>query len=370
MDQNISLPNDERIILTLRSLYAKYGYRPYRMSKFEEYDLYVRNKDFLVSDSVLTFTDRDGRLRALKPDVTLSIIKNTRDCGGALKRLCYDENVYRVPKGSRSFREQMQVGLELIGALDLCGVSEVLWLAAESLASLEPDFVLDVSHLGFAEAAAALLPAGKARDAFLKCIADKNFHEAAALADEYAPDSALTDSVRALTSLSGPAPEVLAAAKALGGKLGCPEAARELETVLSVFADTPFADRVRLDLSVFGDMNYYNGIVFRGFLRDVAAPVLSGGQYDRLMRKMRRTDRAAGFAVFLDLLERLNETAPRPDADVLLLYPASAAPAELRRAVDSLRAEGLSVYAAREEDAAVSCLRTAELSRGEVIFRD
>ena len=48
--------------LSLRALYSEYGYRQYKMSKFEEYELYLRNKDFLVSDNVITFTDTDGRL--------------------------------------------------------------------------------------------------------------------------------------------------------------------------------------------------------------------------------------------------------------------------------------------------------------------
>ena len=69
----------ERTSLSLRSLYKKYGYLPYKMSKFEAYDLYVRNKDFLRSDGVITFNDTDGKLLALKPDVTLSIIKNGSD---------------------------------------------------------------------------------------------------------------------------------------------------------------------------------------------------------------------------------------------------------------------------------------------------
>ena len=47
------LKNDERAVYKLRSLYRKYGYMPFKMSKFEEYELYVRNKDFLVSDRII-----------------------------------------------------------------------------------------------------------------------------------------------------------------------------------------------------------------------------------------------------------------------------------------------------------------------------
>ena len=114
-----SLPkNSEEVLASLRALYRRYGYSHYKMNKFEEYDLYANNKNFLISDSVITFTDGNGKLLALKPDVTLSIVKNSKDDGANLQKLCYNENVYRVAKGSRNYKEIMQVGLECIGAVD------------------------------------------------------------------------------------------------------------------------------------------------------------------------------------------------------------------------------------------------------------
>jgi ATP phosphoribosyltransferase regulatory subunit len=96
--------------MSLRALYRRYGYVQYKMSKFEEYDLYVRNKSFLASEQIITFTDISGKLMALKPDVTLSIIKNTKDCDGSLYKYFYNENVYRLSHTSREFKERMQVG--------------------------------------------------------------------------------------------------------------------------------------------------------------------------------------------------------------------------------------------------------------------
>ena len=97
LNENI-LKNDEKAIYNLRSLYRRFGYSRFKMSKFEEYDLYVRNKDFLISDGIITFTDTNGRLLALKPDVTLSIIKNAKDIKGQVEKLYYNENVYRISK--------------------------------------------------------------------------------------------------------------------------------------------------------------------------------------------------------------------------------------------------------------------------------
>ena len=129
------LKSEERAILALRSIYKNYGYLPFKMSKFEEYDLYVGNKDFLVSDRVITFNDTDGRLLALKPDVTLSIIKHTTDEVGVKQKVYYNENVYRVSGATGQFKEIMQMGLESIGDIDVTDIFEVVSLALKSLSA-------------------------------------------------------------------------------------------------------------------------------------------------------------------------------------------------------------------------------------------
>ena len=105
------------------------------------------------------------------------------------------------------------------------------------------------------------------------------------------------------------------------------------------------SDGLILDLSVLGDMRYYNGVAFRGFVRGVSASVLSGGQYDRLLGRMGKKGRAVGFACYLDLLERLVGSGRGVDADVLLLYDEHDAPERVAAAVRSLVGEGLSVSA-------------------------
>ena len=51
------LKNEEKAVFALRKLYRQYGYLPYKMSKFESYEYYIQNKDFLVSDRFITFND-------------------------------------------------------------------------------------------------------------------------------------------------------------------------------------------------------------------------------------------------------------------------------------------------------------------------
>lgn len=139
--------NTESIKNSLCDLFRSYGYSRFKVNKFEEYDLYAQNRSFLTSKQFITFSDTDGRLMALKPDVTLSIIKNI-SASDKLRKLYYTESVYRVPEGGDGFREITQTGLEYIGSLSSAAVAEVLNLAARSLEQISADCVLDISHLG------------------------------------------------------------------------------------------------------------------------------------------------------------------------------------------------------------------------------
>ena len=83
-------------------------------------------------------------------------------------------------------------------------------------------------------------------------------------------------------------------------------------------------DKLRIDFSLINDMSYYNGIVFRGYIKGVPAGILSGGQYDGLMHKMGKRSRAVGFAVYLDLLEGLAGPPAEYDVDTVILYDQAA----------------------------------------------
>ena len=96
LDLNVLRPQ-ERASLQLRLLYEQEGFRKYHMGRFEEYGLYQENRRFSSSEQVITFTDLDGRLLALKPDVTLSIAKNAQVGPGGCGRYYYQETSTAQP---------------------------------------------------------------------------------------------------------------------------------------------------------------------------------------------------------------------------------------------------------------------------------
>ncbi len=349
----------ENAVFTLRELYGRYGYTPYKMNKFEEYDLYVRNKDFLISDSIITFTDTNGKLMALKPDVTLSIVKNSRDNEG-VQKVYYNENVYRVSEGTHAFREIMQAGIECIGDVDDYCLYEVLKLAAESLQCVADEWVLDISHLGVVAAVLDMLAVPEeVRGDVFRTIGEKNLHELTALCRQYDINA---DLLGQLVTLYGAPSKVLPQLRALLGEC---EALVGFERVMAAFVGTPLEPHLRVDFSVISNTKYYNGFTFKGFVQGAPDSVLSGGQYDNLMRKMGRRDGAVGFAVYLDMLEQLQVQTASDDADGILLYGDDDI-AAVSRAVEALAAEGVRVIAARVLPAKCRAKNIWKLEQGEV----
>lgn len=331
----------EQVIYTLRSLYNRYGYSHYKMNKFEEYDLYASNKDFLISDSVITFTDTNGKLMALKPDVTLSIVKNSRDAADTVQKLYYNENVYRVAKGSHGFKEIMQVGLECLGKIDSHCICEVLLLAAESLRSISENGVLNISHLGLlAELLQTVGIPQQKQYRVLECLGEKNMHQMEALCRSIGVSEETIDVLRQLIGLSGtPAAVLPQLRKLLTGVISL-SALEQLEQVIAALEEEPVSSMLRIDFSAVDNIRYYNGIVFKGYLPGVPVSVLSGGQYDKLMGEMGRSSGAMGFAVYMDALERFKDSPREYDVDILLLYDESAPLSLVRHQVKALTDAG------------------------------
>ncbi|MBE6533212.1 MAG: hypothetical protein E7676_06960 [Ruminococcaceae bacterium] len=345
VDEKI-LKNEEKAVFALRSLYKSYGYLPFKMSKFEEYDLYASNKDFLVSDRVITFNDTDGKLLALKPDVTLSIIKNAANDKSVKNKVYYNENVYRVSGSTGQFKEIMQTGLECIGNTDVSDTIEVICLAAKSLESVSPDFVLDISHMGILS---AILDEASDSDRFKKAvtlkIAEKNAHETEALCSEYGISESSKKAIISLTSMYGEMSSVIERLAPICTKGRAKAALFELRTVCDFLAAESFADKIRIDFSVVNNMNYYDGVVFRGFLSGISEGVLSGGEYGKLLSVMGKESGAVGFALYLDLLSELDGESEEYDVDVLLLYDGTTARETLFAKKNALISEGKSVSA-------------------------
>jgi len=343
MDYKVNLHSlAEKAMFDLRALYKKSGYTHFCLSKFEHYDFYAQNKSFITGTSLLTFTDTNGALLALKPDITLSIVKSTKSQNGAFQKVYYNESVYRAGDGA-PFREIMQTGLECIGPLDTLSICEVISLAAESLAKINEAYILDISHIGLLSGFIKTITEHEpSRKALLRHAEEKNTHDAVSICKQLGAAPEQIEALKTLFLLRGTLKETLPVlAKMNLGKSAAP-ALEELSQISSLLDETDLSEKIYLDLSLMGDESYYNGIIFRGFIKDIALHVLSGGRYDALLRKMNKEGGAIGFAVYLD---RLTQPQPNPpcDVDILLLTKETDDPKQVAALIKTLTSSGQTV---------------------------
>lgn len=343
------LRSDEEFVLGLRRLYESYGYKKFIMSKFEKYDLYLENKSFLRNGNIITVTDPKGRLLALKPDITLSIVKNVRVDDLPVK-LYYNENVYNADSDAGEIKETTQVGLEYIGNIDTRAMAEILLLAADSLANADEEYRIAISHMGFVS---SILDNSclceKDREAVTKFIAEKNIHGLRALCEAIGLACDVCERLCGLINVCGQLDVSIGKANALVCCEDSDNCYNELVEIAEIIAKFGLSDKFILDFSVINDMNYYNGLVFQGFISGVPKSVLSGGRYDNLIKRFGIDASAAGFAVSIDLLNNFKYRPKEFDYDVFLMYTADCDPASVLAAEREIVASGQRCIALSEE---------------------
>ena len=339
------LPTEARelhaIERTLLGAFADYGYVPLEPPAVE----FASGAITMDERRMVRFLDRDGRLLALRPDVTTAIARvvaqRYRDADAPL-RLAYFTAVFREEASMRgSEREYDQAGIELVGASGALADSEVIALLADALARCGLMSVeIDVGHAGYLGGFTDELPA-EARQEFASAARGGDLVRALALAR--AAGLAARRATALERGLRHRGPDV-AAARGDAPK-GSLKALDELDALIPLFEAAGIGAAVRFDLGFIPSLPYYSGVVFQVTAPGLGFPVAAGGRYDGLLSHFGADRPATGFAINVPHLHQAVLDAgwsPDGDAALLLLEPADD-PVVTVRVATALRRAGIAV---------------------------
>lgn len=359
----MSYANSENAVTqALVKLYKNYGYKLYKPSCFEEYSLYQENKDFLIGKNVITFSDMGGRLMALRPDVTLSLIKHSDLKPQSLEKYYYSEKVYRQTTGGKEFKEISQIGAEVIGNVDGASVCEMAMLICQTLGTINKEYVLDISHMGFTEA--LLKEFGDDRALVSEFLKSKNLHDFKKLSEKSDFPERLSQAFTTVLQAEGEPEAALKSARGAILNSEMEDALANLEKLCGRLKKFGYGDKIKIDFSVTNNADYYNGEVFNGYVSGVYHRVLSGGRYDKLTDKFGKSGGAIGFAVYLGELERFFDNEAE-EVDYLILYNADTEVKALKEAEKNLK-NGHSVRISNSEVSAVRYKTLIDLTDGNI----
>ncbi len=333
------------------SVFHRYGFRDIETPTFEYYDVFNHERGTVDIQLMYKFFDRDGNILALRPDITPSIAryvathyKNDDDP----LRLCYVGNTYRNNESYQGkSREVTQAGVEFIGDNSTDADAEVIALIINSLsiAGLK-EFQIDLGQAGFFKGLAE--EAGldqKAEEELRKHIDEKNFIAVENLLNECQMSEELKEVFLDLPKLFGSV-DVINKARHLTQNKIATSALDRLEKVYGILCDYGVENYVSFDLGLVSHLNYYTGIIFRGYTYGTGVSIVDGGRYDTLLKQFGKDVPAIGFAIVVDELmvamERQQIELSTFTIDTLVLYSQDTR-REAIRLSEELRSKGMNV---------------------------
>jgi len=339
------LPTEARelhaIERSLMTTFARHGYVPLEPPSVE----FAEGAVTVDERRTLRFLDRDGRLLALRPDVTTAVARvvaqRYRDADAAL-RLAYFTPIFREEASMRgSEREYDQAGVELIGDPSLRADAEIIALLATALAHCGlPGVDIDIGHVGYLDGFIAELPEGPRAAVGVAARAGDLVGTTQLARDAGMPATRIAALERGLrhraTDLDGPRKDAPAAS--------C-RALDALAALAPLLEAAGVGGAVRFDLGFIPSLPYYSGIVFQVTVPDLGFPIANGGRYDGLLARFGADRPATGFGIAIPHLHQALVAAgwqAPSDSPLLILEPHHDDATTLRVAT-ALRAAGAAV---------------------------
>ena len=316
-----NMSKKDLVLLNIRKMYDSYGYKKISLPSFEEYDLYNENKDF-IDRNVLTVMSPNGKLLALRPDITLSVAKKvSKDQSLKYSKIYYQENTYNLTKYV-GYEEDEQLGIELIGKESTFLDFEIINLAVKSLDIINKKSMIVLSHAGFISSIFENFDLEyEIKEEILDCINRKNSHDIQKIlkSNEHISEN-VKKLIYKIPELSGNLENIEKELLKYEINVNTKKILSELKRLNSLLMKFYKKSKIIFDFSVVKNLNYYNGIILQGYIEGFPNVILTGGRYDKLFEKFGVDTGAVGFAILTDGLKGYYKDTDKKDFEVLIAY--------------------------------------------------
>lgn len=314
---------------TLRKTYINSGFLEIISPTLEFYDVFSGENSTLPQEKMYKLFDNQGRILVLRPDMTTPIARlaatKLKDAPHPLK-LCYTSNIYRMNESLNGKNSEItQSGIELIGIDSIRADVEVIITGISALLSCGlHNFKIELGHAEFFKAIVENVALeDEVKEKLRRYIENKNFTALSEFLEERKAklDEKTLYILKELPKLFG---DIKILDKA-SGLTDNPKALEALETIREIYRiieEAGLSDYLSVDLGMVQDLNYYTGIVFRGYASGVGGSILSGGRYDNLICQFGEEQPATGLAIDVDsiLVALQNDNEEESREKVLIYY--------------------------------------------------
>ena len=269
---------------------------------FEEYDEFTTINNKIPEESMVKVVN--GKVMVLRADITTSIIKSLvpRWEDGLKLKLFYNSSIYKN-KNTVGIKEIRQIGCEYLGEASVEADREVVKLALKILEKYNNNFILEVGSSKYIHGLLEELNLNKNCENQIKnLLYTKNTHELKVYIEELKIKHEVKELLSNILSLQGNLYNVIEKSNKFYCNNKMKQAHEELKQVNNLIEECNFLDKARFDLSMITMLDYYEGIMFRGYYPNSYKEILSGGRYDSLTKEYGKEIPAIGFTLSVDEL--------------------------------------------------------------------
>ncbi|HBG3392576.1 TPA: ATP phosphoribosyltransferase regulatory subunit [Clostridioides difficile] len=269
---------------------------------FEEYDEFTTINNKIPEESMVKVVN--GKVMVLRADITTSIIKSLvpRWEDGLKLKLFYNSSIYKN-KNTVGIKEIRQIGCEYLGEDSVEADREVVKLALKILEKYNNNFILEVGSSKYIHGLLEELNLNKNCENQIKnLLYTKNTHELKVYIEELKIKREVKELLSNILSLQGNLYNVIEKSNKFYCNNKMKQALEELKQVNNLIEECNFLDKARFDLSMITMLDYYEGIMFRGYYPNSYKEILSGGRYDSLTKEYGKEIPAIGFTLSVDEL--------------------------------------------------------------------
>lgn len=314
------------LVLEIENILNKWGYKEVITPTVEYYQTFNGGFQNLKEEEMYKFFDDKGRILVLRPDMTIPIARVVATKFKEIDppiRLRYSSNVFRVHESLAGKKnEYTDCGVEFIGLKDINSDVEILVTALESLKVLkETGYKIEIGNINFFNSAIEKLDLDFEEQSYLaKLIDEKRMRELEEYLDELNVDENYKKLFMKLPWLFGGI-EILEEGEKYSVNNETLNAIKYLKNIYNVLDKLGYGDKLTFDLGIVPRLNYYTGIIFKGYVEGVGVTVLRGGRYDNLIARFGRDLPAVGFSINIDpLLQLEDEKSNKKEVRYKVLY--------------------------------------------------
>lgn len=297
----------EEIISQIKGIFRSFGYRQIVTPTLEYYDLYSNNYGNLSKDKMFKLIDTNGKILVLRPDATIPVARMAatyRFTNDYLK-FSYVTNIFRLNKSQNgNKREFIQGGIEYLGNSTPECDAEIIAIGIKALLECGlNDFHIDLGQVEFLNRLMEEVKINKFQKTRLyQLIENKNYGDLGEFLDNLDISNEIKNILSIVPRLYGNPEEVLAKARKLVLNKKMEDALCNLENVYSILSYYGYDKYILFDLGFAKEIDYYTGVIFKGYVSNFGEVVLSGGRYDNLTRQFGTSKPACGLGINIDKL--------------------------------------------------------------------